>query len=68
MTNFLRGMGSIFNLFPETDYMAMVPREGEMLRQAEVKVARYRSNAYKKVNSYYGVPDKSEKRISVEEK
>lgn len=31
MSNFLRGMGSVFNLFPETDYMAMVPKEGELL-------------------------------------
>ena len=34
MSNFLKGIGSIFNLFPRTDYMAMVPEKGEIHRRA----------------------------------
>ncbi|NLQ16184.1 hypothetical protein HGG82_00925 [Marinomonas sp. M1K-6] len=34
MSNFLRGIGSVFNLFPQTDYMAMVPKKGEIHRRA----------------------------------
>jgi hypothetical protein len=55
MSNFLKGMGSVFNLFPETDYMAMVPDEGEMLQRARADVARSMKSAYRRTKLDYGI-------------
>ena len=57
MRNFLKGVGSIFNLFPQTDYMAMVPDEGEMMSQSPRALAHSMSDAYQKAKSHYGISD-----------
>lgn len=57
MSNFLRGIGSIFNLFPETDYMAMVPDEGEMLQRARADVVRSMKSNYLRTKLDYGIDD-----------
>jgi hypothetical protein len=63
MSNFLKGMGSVFNLFPETDYMAMVPDEGEMLQRARADVARSMKSAYLRTKLDYGIDDSSLKTL-----
>jgi len=54
MTNFLRGMGSILDLFPQTDYMAMVPKEGELFEQSAKDVGRTLNDAYNQLSGQYG--------------
>ncbi|TPE45763.1 hypothetical protein FJM67_16220 [Maribrevibacterium harenarium] len=46
MTNFLRGIASIFNLFPQTDYMAIVPKKGEIHRRATQRFSRDFNKAF----------------------
>lgn len=57
MRNFLKGMGSIFNLFPQTDYMSMVPDEGEMVSQSQRALARSMTVAYQRTKAHYGISD-----------
>lgn len=54
MNNFLRGMASVFNLFPQTDYMAMVPEEGELFEQSAKDVGRSLNDAYLQLAGEYG--------------
>ncbi|NLQ17046.1 hypothetical protein HGG82_05335 [Marinomonas sp. M1K-6] len=54
MSNFLRGMARVFNLFPATDYMAMVPKEGEMLEKSARDVSRSMTKAYNDLSQQYG--------------
>ena len=59
MNNFLRGMGRIFNLFPQTDYMAMVPEEGELFEQSAKDVGHSLNDAYIQLAGEYGYTPRS---------
>ncbi|KZN12590.1 hypothetical protein [Marinomonas sp. TW1] len=48
MSNFLRGMGSVLNFFPRTDYMALVPKKGEIHRRATERFSSDFNLAFKK--------------------
>lgn len=65
MSNFLRGMGSVFNLFPETDYMAMVPKEDELLELSARDVRVTMNEAYESLAKQYGYSVASPKKVVV---
>ncbi|RBP79089.1 hypothetical protein EBI01_20245 [Marinomonas rhizomae] len=65
MSNFLKGMGSIFNLFPETDYMAMVPKEGELLELSARDVRVTMNEAYESLAQQYGYSVAPSKKVVV---
>lgn len=55
MRNFLKGFASIFNLFPQTDYMSMVPKEGELLDKAQQDVAKSMQEAHSLLIDQYNL-------------
>ena len=58
MKNLLKGFFSVFNLFPKTDYMSMVPKEGELLDKAANDVNESFNQVYNELAKEYGYQEK----------